>query len=218
MSRTLVPAIVVTLLGGCDANTGRQLGDETRDTSRPLPVPTAAIPNEDSARAAFGRDVMGMLLDTRIHEIRSHLSVKVRNPNRDDESPLADQDVPQGASPGPHTYLGVLHAELRVLRSLLGDRVPMSIDGERVFLGEPAVAIDGHLHGDVLFVPVKAFARPYGAYVRIGCTLANCATIWTGDILSYMRSIGFAGSPGVLEAHAEGLIDTLDVRAIRLGG
>jgi hypothetical protein len=166
---------------------------------------------------AFGTSVMDMLLDTQLHEMRGHLAMKVRNPNPDDESPLADQDVPQGAPPGPHTYLGVLQAELGVLRSLLGSGVPMTLEGDRVFLGEPAVAIDGHRHGDALYVPVKTFARQYGAYVRISCPLANCGTIWTSDILRHMRSIGFAAAPGVLEAHGEGLIDTLDVRAIQFG-
>lgn len=174
--------------------------------------------DEDSARTAFGDEALRLLLDTHLHEMRGHLTVKIRNPNLDDESPLADQDVVHDSTPGPHTYLGVLNADVRMLRSLLGDSVPMTISGDRVFLGEPAVAIDGHRHGDALYVAVKPFARPYGAYVRITCTFANCGAIWTSDILNYMRSIGFTGAPGVLEAHAEGLIEDLDVRAIRPGG
>lgn len=174
--------------------------------------------NEDSARAAFGDEALRSLLDTHLHEMRGHLTVKIRNPNLDDESPLADQDVAHDSTPGPHTYLGVLNAEVRALRSLLGDGVPMTISGDRVFLGDPAVAIDGHRHGDALYVAVKPFVRPYGAYVRVACTFANCGAIWTRDILDYMRSIGFTGAPGVLEAHAEGLIEDMDVRAIRPGG
>lgn len=216
--RTAVLAILVALAAGCEGDLRRGAALPSLDTGRARPAPAVVRPNEDSARVAFGTEVMGMLLDTHVHEIRGHLAIKVRNPNRDDESPLADRDVPPGAPPGSHTYLGVLHADLAVLRSLLGSQVPMTIEGERILLGEPAVAIDGHRHGDALYVPVKTFARQYGAYVRINCPLANCGAIWTSDILTHMRSIGFAGAPGVLEAHGEGLIDTLDVRAIRFGG
>jgi hypothetical protein len=201
-----VLTIAILLATGCgdasrrDAYAGSrdtigEMSAEVRNVPGRRPAPPITPRNEDSARAAFGTEASGMLLDTHLHEIRGHLTMKVRNPNRDDESPLADQDVPQSA-PGPHTYLGVLQAELSVLRSLLGESVPMTVEGERVFLGDPPVAIDGHMHGDALYVPVKAFARPYGAYVRIGCTLANCGAIWTADILRYMRSIGFSGAPG----------------------
>lgn len=192
-------------------------GSETGSDSTAA-APAVANRNEDSARAAFGDEAVKLLLDTHLHEMQGHLTIKIRNPNLDDESPLADQNVPHASAPGPHTYLGVLNADVNVLRSLLGDQVPMTITGDRVFLGEPAVAIDGHRHGDVLYVAVKPFARPYGAYVRITCTFANCGAIWTRDILDYMRSIGFTAAPGVLEAHAEGLIQDLDVRAIRPDG
>jgi len=207
-----LPALlaVITFSAACSAPEASHTSDASASavTSR----------NEDSARAAFSDAAVRSLLDTHLHELRGHLTIKIRNPNLDDESPLADQDVVHESAPGPHTYLGVLNADVSVLRSLLGDQVPMTIAGERVFLGEPAVAIDGHRHGDALYVAVKPFARPYGAYVRITCTFANCGAIWTSDILSYMRSIGFTGAPGVLEAHAEGLLEGLDVRAIRPGG
>lgn len=206
-----LPAAAVVLSMACGSGPETRRGADT-------PALAVANGNEDSARAAFGDEALRLLLDTHLHEMRGHLTIKIRNPNLDDESPLADQDVAHDSTPGPHTYLGVLSADVRALRSLLGDGVPMTISGDRVFLGEPAVAIDGHRHGDALYVAVKPFARPYGAYVRITCTFANCGAIWTGDILSYMRSIGFTGAPGVLEAHAEGLIENLDVRAIRPGG
>ena len=204
-------AAAVTLSMACDSGPDARRGADRS-------APAVANRNDDSARAVFGDEAVKLLLDTHLHEMRGHLTVKIRNPNLDDESPLADQDVSHDSSPGPHTYLGALNADVSVLRSLLGDSVPMTISGDRVFLGEPAVAIDGHRHGGALYVAVKPFARPYGAFVRITCTFANCGAIWTSDILSYMRSIGFTGAPGVLEAHAEGLIGNLDVRAIRPGG
>ena len=81
----------------------------------------------------------------------------------------------------------------------------------------PPVLILGHLHGQTLFVPVKLFARQYGAYVDVGCTPANCATIWTADILRHMRASGAIGGSGILGAYAEGLIDSIDVRKLPTG-
>ena len=162
--------------------------------------------------AEFGRTVQALLLDTTLYELRGVLMRKVVNPNRDDESPLADQSVPHPAPPGPHLHDGVMHAEVGALAAVLGTTRPMTIEGDRVFVGRPPVLIVGHRHGDELFVPVKSFARQYGAYVDVGCTPANCATIWTADVLAHMRANGGSGSAGVLGAHAEGLIGPLDVR------
>lgn len=133
----------------------------------------------DSAAAAFGDTVAAMLLDTDLFELRGNLWMKVRNPNRDDESPLADREI---AHP------------------------------------RPPVLIHGHRHGDDLYVPVKLFARQYGAFVDVTCTLANCGSIWTPDILRFMADSGPSGSTGMVEAHAEGLVRGLDVRKLPSGG
>ena len=189
---------------------------------------TAGPVSTDSARTAFLAEVDRLLLDTQIHELRGQLGIKLRNTNPNDpESPLVDQDLPHPPGVGPHTYLGVMHAEVEALRSALGDSarqqgtplVAMSIEGDRVFLGRAPdeQVILGHRHGDQLFVPVKLFARPYGAYVRVACPLANCASIWPRDILLYMRRTGYTSSAGVLEGYVEGLLDSVDVRKLPTG-
>ena len=71
-------------------------------------------------------------------------------------------------------------------------------------MGAPAILIEGHRHGDVLFIPVKLFARQYGAYVSSSCTSGNCAAIWPRDILVYMRVKGHMHAPGLLEAYPKG--------------
>ena len=188
----------------------------------------SARSTEDSARAAYGAEVAALLLDTRVHELRGDLGIKVINTDPNDpEAPLADFPVPHPANPGPHTYLGVMHAELGALRAALGDSVgsttralpAIRVEGERVYVGRPPreMLILGHHHGEQLHVPVKLFARPYGAYVRVACPLANCATIWPREILSYMRRAGHTGSAGVLDGFVEGLLDSVDVRR-RPGG
>jgi hypothetical protein len=172
----------------------------------------------DSARTAFGREAAALLLDTTLHELRGQLSVKVRNTNPNDpEAPLVDRPVTHPADPGPHTYLGVMHAEVGALRALLGDTVPVSIEEDRVFLGRPEVLVNGHRHGTDLYVPVRLFARVYGAYVRTHCPLANCADIWPRDILLHMRDARFLHSAGVLEGHIEGLLQGINVRRLPTG-
>lgn len=179
---------------------------------KPADAPPARDPAGD-----FGRTVQGLLLDTTLFEIRGMLMRKVVNPDKQDESPLADSTVANVALPGPHLHDGVMHADVGALTAILGRSRPISIEGDRVFVGTPPVLILGHLHDQTLFVPVKLFARQYGAYVDVGCTPANCATIWTADILRHMRAIGAIGGSGILGAYAEGLIDSIDVRKLPTG-
>jgi hypothetical protein len=171
----------------------------------------------DSATRAFADTVIGRLLDTQVHELRGELFLKVRNPNPDDESPLVDRPVDHAATPGPHTYEGILHAEIGALRAVLGDTLPVSIEEENIFVGTTPVLIRAHRHGTNVYVPVKLFARQYGAYVDVTCTLANCGMIWARPTLEYMRGMRGAPAAGLAEAHAEGLIDGVNVRA-RGGG
>lgn len=179
---------------------------------------TVVAPGDDSARAVFAKETAALLLDTQLHELRGQLTVKARNTDPNDpESPLVDRPVAHPADPGPHTYLGVMHAEIGALRTLLGDGVPVSIEEERVFAGRPEVLVLGHRHGGDLYVPVRLFARVYGAYVRTHCPLANCADVWPRDILLHMRRTGYLHSAGVLEGYLEGLLDSVDVRNLPRG-
>lgn len=204
----LVVVLLVAL--GCQRSPADRGADATREGQ--------GSSDADSARSAFGAETAALLLDTQLHELRGQLSVKVRNTNPDDpEAPLVDRPVPHPADPGPHTYLGVLHAELGALRAALGDSLPVTVEGDRVFVGRPEVLILGHRHGTALYVPVKLFARNYGAYVRINCPLANCGDLWPQEILLYMRRAGYTSSAGVLEGYIEGLLDSVDVRKLPTG-
>ena len=198
--------MVCLLLLGCGVTSGK-----TGDSA-------LAAPEADSARTAFGREAASLLLDTQLHELRGQLTVKSRNTNPNDpEAPLVDRPVSHPTDPGPHTYLGVMHAEIGALRALLGDTVPVSIEGDRVFAGRPEVLLNGHRHGSDLYVPVRLFARLYGAYVRTHCPLANCADVWPSDILIHMRRTGYLHSAGVLEGYLEGLLDSINVRKLPKG-
>lgn len=176
-------------------------------------------PEPDSARRAFADTVAAMVLDANLFELRGHLFVKIRNPNRDDESPLADSLVPHPPAPGPHTMDGKLYAELGVLQDLLGRQVPVRVDSarEHVFVGTPPVLLVAHRHDGAVYVPVKLFARQFGAYTDVGCTLANCGHVWPRDVIEYMRSIGAIGGAGILEGHAEGIVRNVDVTKLPTG-
>ena len=177
----------------------------------------ASASDQDSARQAFSQTVDSLLLDTEMHELRAHVSIVVTNPNRDDESPYSFVPLKAGASPGHHARDGAVYADIEVLRELLGRELSVTIDSanHRFFVGSPEVLIYGHPHGDAWFVPVKLFARQYGAYVDINCTLATCANIWTKDILEHARKNRAIGT-ALLEAHAEGLIK-IDVTTLPTG-
>ena len=187
------------------------------DSDRAEATKTTAAAGSDSARQAFARGIDSLLLDTEKHELRAHVSVVVQNPNRDDESPYSFVPLKEGAAPGHHARDGTVHVDLEVLRELLGRDLPVKIDSadHRFYIGSPEVLIYGHPHGDAWFVPLKLFARQYGAYVDVTCTLATCANIWTKDILEHARKTGGIGT-AVLEAHAEGLIK-IDVRRLPTG-
>jgi len=181
------------------------------------PPNVTAANSADSARIVFGRAVDSLLLDTEMHELRAHISIVVRNPNTDDESPFSFTPLKDGAPPGPHARDGAVYVDIEVLRDLLGRDVPVRLDSvnHRFFVGSPEVLIYGHPHASAWFVPLKLFARQYGSYVDVNCTLATCANIWTKQRLEEARKIGAIGT-ALLEAHAEGLIE-IDVRRLPTG-
>jgi hypothetical protein len=179
----------------------------------------AALPDSQVARHAFADTLAALMLDDSALELRGHLFVKIENPNKDDESPLADREVPHPANPGPHTMDGKLYGELEALRALLGRQIPVRVDTARdhVFLGSPPVLLVSHQHGDQMYVPVKLFARQFGAYTDIGCTVANCGTIWRPHVIEFMRRQGAIGGAGMLEGHAEGIVRDVDVTRLPTG-
>ena len=198
----IVPSVLSLALAACST--------QSRD---------AALPDSQAARRAFADTVAAMMLDDQMLELRGHLFVKIENPNRDDESPLADREVTHPANPGPHTMDGKLYAELETLRDLLGRHIPVRVDTARdhVFVGSPPVLLVAHQHGEAMYVPVKLFARQFGAYTDIGCTLANCGHIWPPDVIDFMRRQGAIGGTGILEGHAEGIVRDVDVTKLPTG-
>jgi hypothetical protein len=68
-----------------------------------------------------------------------------------------------------------------------------------------------------MFVPVKLFARQFGAYTDVGCTFASCAHVWPRAIIDFMIREGATGGAGILEGHAEGIVRNIDVTRLPTG-
>jgi hypothetical protein len=208
----LVTGLAALLLGACSGTADRERTAGGRAGSSPSPDSSGSASLE-SGRARAAAELAGLLLDTQLHGLRATLAFKIRNPDRYDESPLRDSILAAGPAPGPHQFDGTVFADLETLRRILPQGPSVRVEGDVVFVGDPEVLIHGHRHGEALFVPVKLFARQFGAYTDVTGTLATMAIVWTPEILRWMRAEGPRGSTGLLEAHAEGLIDSVDVRA-----
>ena len=202
--------LALLFVGACSRSEDPRRAEHSgRDT---IPV-SGRAPTGGDERQRAASELASLLLDTQLHELRATLAFKIRNPDRHDESPLRDSILPPGPTPGPHQFDGTVFAELTTLRRILPSGPRVRVEGDLVFVGEPEVLIHGHRHGDALFVPVKLFARQFGAYTDVTGTLSTMAIVWTPEILRFMRAEGPRGSTGLLEAYAEGLIDSVDVRA-----
>jgi hypothetical protein len=202
--------LAILFAGACSKREDSRPAERRGRDSIPASEQAPAVSDPRQRAAA---ELASLLLDTRLHELRATLAFKIRNPDRTDESPLRDSILPPGAPPGPHQFDGTVFAELTTLRRILPPGPRVRVEEDVVFVGEPEVLIHGHRHGDALFVPVKLFARQFRAYTDVTGTLSTMAIVWTPDILRFMRAEGPRGSTGLLEAYAEGLIDSVDVHA-----
>ena len=209
--RSIAVAGAALLVLGCG---GRGPSEHRGDSRATDSAATVGAPEDSATRVrAFTREMAGLLLDSHLYEMRATLAVKRVNPDPHDESPLRDEIVTSGPAPGPHTMDGKVYAEIDVLQAILAPGGARKIEGDRVYVGNPEVLVLGHRHGDALFVPVKLYARQFGAYVDVGGTMGTMATIWTPEILRYAKRVGLNQSAGLLEGYAEGIVDSVNVRA-----
>jgi hypothetical protein len=192
-----LPLIILAL--GC-RHEGTPVDDDTISGS---PVGATAAGDGSQLAAAVQAKFLSDSLGT---ELQGQLFVQVLSPGTDEETPLANQELPSPSAPGPHTLEGVLHADLRVLRQLFGSGDELRVEADRVHFPGAGVTLAGHRHGEALYVPVRLFARQYSAYARIWGPLATSGVIWPREILEFWKEHGPGGAPALLEAEAEGLI------------
>ena len=133
------------LVGACSGGEHRDSAQHGRES-----LPAKGHPERPAYAERRERDaaeLASLLLDTELHELRATLAFKIRNPDRYDESPLADSILPPGPPPGPHQFDGTVFAELETLRRILPAGPRVRVEGDAVFVGEPEVLIHGHRHG-----------------------------------------------------------------------
>jgi hypothetical protein len=192
--------LVLVVAAGCRGEDPPASGGE-QAVPAPAPAPAAG---EASRLAAAVEELF--LSNASGTELRAQLFVQVLAPGESEETPLVQLDLPSHSAPGPHTWEGVLHADLEVLRQLFASGSEIEVEDDMVHFPARGVTLLGHRHGDALYVPVRLFARQYGAYARIWGALANHGVIWPAEILHYWRDHGPGGAAALLEAEAEGLI------------
>src|SRR5687767_6733833 len=188
---SITAGLLVLVLTSCTGQTDR--GRAERPEASPGPPEGTGSPGHASERQRAAQELASLLLDTQLHELRATLAFKIRNPDRHDESPLRDSILPPGPPPGTHQFDGTVFAELTTLRRILTAGPRVRVEGDVVYVGQPEVLIHGHRHGNALFVPVKLFARQFGAYTDVAGTLATMAIVWTPEILRFMRAEGPRG-------------------------
>jgi hypothetical protein len=195
----VVVLLFIALATGCRREGTPANGESTARS------PVVAPSSQDGSQLAAAVQAM-FLSDTPGTELRGQLFVQVLAPGIDEETPLVNQELPSPSAPGPHTLEGVLHADLRVLCQLFDSGDELRVEADRVHFPGAGVTLLGHWHGDALYVPVRLFARQYGAYARIWGPLAASGIIWPREMLDYWKEHGPGGAPALLEAEAEGLI------------
>ncbi len=133
------------------------------------------------------------------------VSYTVIAPAIDEETPVVDRRLPTAAGQDPLIRNGSIYAAATDLIAVLrpGARVRLS-DGH-VFVNDRNLGVSGFERGKVVYVPVKAFARQFGAYTLIN-EVDGSATIWPHDVLLYWRKHGDPRAPVLSEAAAEGII------------
>ncbi|HMG71486.1 MAG TPA: hypothetical protein VK544_10260 [Gemmatimonadaceae bacterium] len=126
-------------------------------------------------------------------------------PEISEESPVVNRRLPTAAGRSAFLRADTLYAAAE-------DLVPILKPGARVSLSNGAVIVDGRelpVNGleqnGAVYVPVKAFAREFGAYTMIN-EVDGSATIWPQEALVYWNKNGPGNAPVLINAASEGLI------------
>ena len=92
------------------------------------------------------------------------------------------------------------------------DLIPILKPGARVMLNDRAVVVNGRRlpvtgleQNGVVYVPVKAFAKEFGAFTLVN-DVDGSGTIWPHNALVYWKQHGPGSAPVLVQAAAEGLI------------
>ncbi|HEX2092731.1 MAG TPA: hypothetical protein VHG28_10030 [Longimicrobiaceae bacterium] len=137
-----------------------------------------------------------------------------------DDEGVIQREIPSPSAPGPYFLDGVLYADAVALTGLLAPDTPVSlVDGTLVVNGE-RTELPARRHGAAIYVPVRDFARRFGAYTFIR---GNLGTVWPRARLCEYRPRADPRAPVFQGAEAEGLFEgcpatRLHLRSQDVGG
>ena len=126
-------------------------------------------------------------------------------PEISEETPVVERRLSPAA--GRPTFLrdDTLYAAGDDLLPILSPGARISLSNGAVVVNSRRLPVTGLEQNGAIYVPVKAFARQFGAYTRVN-DVDGSATIWPRDALIYWKKHGPANAPVLKDAAAEGLI------------
>lgn len=133
------------------------------------------------------------------------LAYAVIAPEISEETPVVQRRLQPGA--GRTTFLrnDTLYAAVDDLVPILSPRARVSLSEQVVVVNGRRVPVTGIERNGVVYVPVKAFARQFGAYTLVN-EVDGSATIWRREVLIYWKKHGPGNAPVLQNAAAEGLL------------
>jgi hypothetical protein len=126
-------------------------------------------------------------------------------PEISEETPVVERRLSPTA--GRPTFLrnDTLYAAADDLVRILRPGARVSLSDRVVVVNDLRLPVSGIEQGGAVYVPVKAFARQFGAYTLVN-EVDGSATIWPRDALIYWNEHGPGNAPVLKQAAAEGLI------------
>jgi hypothetical protein len=126
-------------------------------------------------------------------------------PEISEETPVVNQRL--SPTPGRPTFLrnDTLYVAADDLLRVLSPGARVSLGDGAVVVNDRKLPVTGLERNGAVYVPVKAFARQFGALTLLN-EVDGSATIWPKDVLIYWKKHGPGNAPVLLQAAAEGLI------------
>jgi hypothetical protein len=133
-------------------------------------------------------------------------------PEISEETPVVQRRLSPTA--GRPTFLrnDTLYAAADDLVRILRPGARVSLSDRVVVVNDLRLPVTGIEQSGAVYVPVKAFARQFGAYTLVN-EVDGSATIWPRDALIYWNEHGPGNAPVLQQAAAEGLIPPPSKRA-----
>jgi len=162
---------------------------------------------ESSSEEAVPQDavVTGSPSEGALKRTPPEIAYVVVAPEISEETPVIDRRLSTGTGRPAFLHSDTLYAAAEDLVPILRPGAQVSLSNRAVVLDGRKLPVSGLQQNGAVYVPVKAFAREFGAYTRIN-EVDGSATIWPHEALVYWNKHGPGNAPVLMDAAAEGLI------------